>query len=208
MLFTVPLLLIVSLLFSLSTSLYMKKKLETARSQEPAIISSLKANNSELEAQVSALKKVNQELTQKISAGSETTPASALALFATPIGYQDMTEKEMAKLENMSANFKQDKIEFRFDLLNNLEGDEKLAGYITIVQFAGNQMEFYPEYDLSIESNKLDFSKGESFVVSRFRPVIAEFKKPGALTVWYKVFIFDRSGNLMNFKVAGPYQVN
>lgn len=208
LLFLVPLLLIVALLFSLSTSLYMKNKLESARSQEPAIISSLRSDKAELATQVTSLKKVNQELTRKISAGVDTAPASALALFATPIGYQDLTEREMSKLESMSANFKEDKVEFRFDLLNNLDNDEKLAGYITIVQYAGNQLEVYPAEDLSIENNKLDFSMGESFVVSRFRPVIAEFNKPEALTVWYKVFIFDRSGNLMNYKVAGPYQVN
>ncbi|MEX1098935.1 MAG: hypothetical protein WEB87_00830, partial [Bacteriovoracaceae bacterium] len=92
--------------------------------------------------------------------------------------------------------------------LNNLVDDEKLSGYITIVQYADNQAQVYPRYELSIENNKLDFSKGESFVVSRFRPVIAEFEKPDTLTVWYKVFIFTRSGNLASYKVAGPYQVN
>lgn len=208
LLFTVPLLLIVALLFSLSTSLYMKKRLDTARSQEPAIITSLRQEKLALNEQLIALKKTNSELTRKISAGSETVVASTLDLFATPLGYQDKTEQEMAKLENMSANFKKNKIEFRFDLLNNLNNDEKLAGFITIAQFAGNNLQIYPAYDLSIEENKLNFAKGESFVVSRFRPVIAEFDKPASLSVWYKVFIFDRSGNLMNYKIAGPYQVN
>lgn len=208
LLFLAPLLLVVSLLFSLSTSLYMKNKLEAARSQEPAIITALKEKNGELARKAAALEEVNKELTRKVSAGSEQAPASALALFATPLGYQDFTEKEMAKLESMSANFKKDKIEFRFDLLNNLDTDERLAGYITVVQHAGNDLEFYPSYDLSLENNRLDYSQGESFVVSRFRPVIAEFEKPDALTVWYKVYIFDRSGNLLNYKLAGPYQVN
>lgn len=208
LLFLVPFLLIIALLSSLASSVYMKKKLESARSQEPEIILGLRSDKAELASKLSAMEKVNANLTNKISQGSDSVPASALALFATPIGYEDDTEKEMAKLENMSANFKQDKIEFRFDLLNNLDNDEKLAGYITIVQYAGNSLQVYPQYDLSIENNKLDFSKGESFVVSRFRPVIAEFEKPQALTVWYKVYIFSRSGNLMNFKVAGPYQVN
>ena len=208
LLFAIPMLLIVSLLFSLSTSVYMKKTLDTARSQEPVIIASLKNDKAELAKQVVTLSALNKNLTKKISAGSAQTPASALALFVTPLGYQDFTEKEMVKLESMSANFKKDKVEFRFDLLNNLDNDEKLAGYITIVQFAGNAMEYYPAYDLSLENNRLDYSQGESFVVSRFRPVIAEFSKPSSLTAWYKIFIFDRSGNLLNYKVAGPYQIN
>lgn len=208
LIFAVPFLLILSLLFSLTTSVYMKRKLETVRSKEPAIISSLRQDKRQLMSQIERLKETNRDLTTKISAGSQASPASALALLSTPIGYQDLTEQEMAKLENMSANFKQDKAEFRFDLLNNLENDEKLSGYITIVQYAENEMQVYPKYELSIENNKLDFSKGESFVVSRFRPVIAEFEKPDSLSVWYKVFIFSRSGNLLSHKVAGPYQVN
>ena len=105
-------------------------------------------------------------------------------------------------------SFKQQKVEFRFDLLNNLDNDEKLSGYISIVQFSENTMSFHPQRSLSLENNRLDFSKGESFVVSRFRPVIAEFDKPNGLSVWYKIFIFSRSGNLISYKVAGPYQVN
>ena len=208
LIFAIPFLLIVSLLFSLTTTVYMKRKLENARSQEPAIITSLRTEKDQLSSQVESLKRVNANLTKKISAGSTSAPASALALFSTPVGYEDFTEKEMAKLENMSANFRQNKVEFRFDLLNNLEGDEKLSGYISIVQFADNHMSFHPHHTITVENNRLDFSKGESFVVSRFRPVIAEFEKPNSLAVWYKVFIFSRSGDLISYKVAGPYQVN
>ena len=98
----------------------MKSKLENARSQEPAIITSLRTEKDQLSSQVESLKRVNANLTKKISAGSTSAPASALALFSTPVGYEDFTEKEMAKLDNMSANFRQNKVEFRFDLLNNL----------------------------------------------------------------------------------------
>ncbi|MBC76529.1 MAG: hypothetical protein CME64_10995 [Halobacteriovoraceae bacterium] len=206
--FAIPFLLIVSLLFSFTTSVVMKRKLEQAKSKEPRIITSLKEDKAKLESELAQLKAVNTELTNKISQGSSSAPASALALFSTPVGYEDVTELEKAKLENMSANFKQKKAEFRFDLLNNLDNDEKLAGYISIVQFSDNQMSFHPQRSLSLENNKLDFSKGESFVVSRFRPVIAEFEKPSGLSVWYKVFIFSRSGDLISYKVAGPYQVN
>ena len=186
----------------------MKRKLEQAKSKEPKIITSLRKEKTTLESQLAQLKATNAELTNKISQGSTSAPASALALFSTPVGYEDLTDQEKAKLENMSANFKQQKVEFRFDLLNNLDNDEKLSGYISIVQFSENTMSFHPQRSLSLENNRLDFSKGESFVVSRFRPVIAEFDKPNGLSVWYKIFIFSRSGNLISYKVAGPYQVN
>jgi len=78
----------------------------------------------------------------------------------------------------------------------------------SIVQYHKDGLSFYPNYDLSLENPNLIFSKGESFVVSRFRPVIAEFKKPKGSVVWYKVFIFSQTGNLIAFKKAGPFTLD
>jgi hypothetical protein len=99
-------------------------------------------------------------------------------------------------------------MELRFDILNNLESGEKLAGYITIVQISENRLQIYPQYEITIENNRLDYSRGESFTVSRFRPVVAPFGKPQGLNAWYKIYVFSRTGNLLSYKVAGPYQVN
>lgn len=208
LMFAIPILLTLSLLFSFASSIYMKSKLETARSQEPEIILGLRNDKAALQEQVSSLQTDVANLTEKISLGVGTTASSSLGLFSIPLGYKDITDSDMVKLENMSVNFKQNKIEFRFDLLNNLETDERLAGFIHIIQQSGGEMQFYPDQQFTTEKNRLEFAKGENFVVSRFRPVIAEFSKPQSLNVWYKIFIFNRSGDLINYKIAGPYQVN
>lgn len=206
--FSIPVLLVLSLFFSLSSSVYMKTKLENVKSKEPKIISSLKTQRDNLEKEVRLLEKNVKELTVKISQGSSSLPTATLDLFATPLGFTDETDLKKVKMENISTNIKENQIEVRFDLLNNLENGEKLAGYITIVQFSENMVQIYPKYELTIENNRLIYSKGESFTVSRFRPVIAPFKKPSGLNAWYKIFIFSRTGNLMAYKEAGPYQVN
>lgn len=205
---SIPILLVLSLFFSLSSSVYMKTKLENVKSKEPKIIASLKTERDELRSELKRLESNVKELTTKISMGSSNLASATLDLFATPLGYTDETDLSKVKLENISTNIKDNDLEFRFDLLNNLENGEKLAGYVTIIQFSENQMQVYPNYELTIENNRLIYSKGESFTVSRFRPVIAPFKKPDGLNAWYKIFIFSRTGNLMAYKEAGPYQVN
>lgn len=205
---SIPILLILSLVFSLSSSLYMKTKLENVRSKEPEIISQLKEEKKELMGRIKLLETDNKELINKVSSGSQNVSNQTLDLFSTPLVFKDETDLNKVKLENISTNVKENQIEVRFDLLNNLDSNEKLAGYVTIVQYSENILEVYPNYEISLEDNRLDYSRGESFTVTRFRPVIAPFSKPSGLNVWYKIFIFSRTGNLMAYKLAGPYQVN
>lgn len=213
LIFVIPVIVIFSIAFSMISSVYMKRKLEKARSQEPEIILNLRKEKKDLAAAVATLKQTNLTLTQKISQGSGAVSAQGnvgnlMALFTAPLGFEDKRSDELAKLENMTSDTVKDKVLFKFDILNNTAGGNKLAGYITIVQYHRNGLSFYPQYDLSLDSPRLEFSKGESFTVSRFRPVIAEFPKPNGTNVWYKIFIFSRTGNLLAFKKAGPFQFN
>jgi len=212
LIFLILVVIILSVAFSLFTSVYLKQKLEMAKSQEPEIILKLREVVSTSENEIEALKKTNSQLIQKISTGQATSTSDEIGnlfnLFSIPLGFEDNRPKENAKLENMSNDILKDKMLFKFDILNNQAGDEKLAGFISIVQYHKDGLSFYPNYDLSLENPNLIFSKGESFVVSRFRPVIAEFKKPKGSVVWYKVFIFSQTGNLIAFKKAGPFTLD
>jgi hypothetical protein len=212
LIFLIPVVIILSVAFSLFTSVYLKQKLEMAKSQEPEIILKLREVVSTSENEIEALNKTNSQLIQKISTGQATATSDEMGnlfnLFSIPLGFEDNRPKENAKLENMSNDILKDKMLFKFDILNNQAGDEKLAGFISIVQYHKDGLSFYPNYDLSLENPNLIFSKGESFVVSRFRPVIAEFKKPKGSVVWYKVYIFSQTGNLIAFKKAGPFTLD
>ena len=197
----------------MASSVYMKRKLENARSQEPEIILSLKKEKTLLAKKVVLLETTNETLTKKISQGKTGIGVTAnltniMALFTAPLGFEDKRAEKLAKLENMTNDSVGNKLLFKFDILNNIVTGIKLAGYITIVQYHRNGLSFYPQYDLSADSPSLEFSKGESFTVSRFRPVIAEFPKPVGTNVWYKIFIFSRTGNLLAFRKAGPFQIN
>jgi len=210
--FLVPAVVIISVVFSMIFSTYMKRQLDQARSQEPQIIIDLKHINKDLISETESLKKSNKELIKKISIGwnkdSDDSINDFVNLFAIPLGFIDERNLNKAKLENMNNDNLNDKVFFKFDILNNKVGNQKLAGFITIVQYHKDGISFYPQYNLSLENPNLIFSKGESFVVSRFRPVVAEFKKPKGSIVWYKIFIYSQTGNLLAYKKAGPFSLD
>jgi len=205
----IPILVITSIIFSIITSVYMKQKLETAKSHEPEVIIQLREETGILKSETEALKKVNEALMQKISKGAnvDASLSGLLALFAAPIGFTDSRGLERTKIENMSNSVLGNKVIFKFDLLNNTGAGKRLSGYITIIQHHYSGLSVYPAHDIKMDSPQLQYSEGESFVVSRFRPVIAEFPKPLGSTVWYKIFIYSRTGDLLAYKTSGPHEI-
>ena len=210
LIFTIPVIILVSIASSLVSSVYMKRKLENVRSKEPEIITQLRNEKLDLTSELEALKATNLTLTKKISAGGGkggVSPLNIMAMFTTPLGFEDKREDTPAKLENINSDQVNNNILFKFDLLNNSPEKTKLSGYVSIVQYHSQGMSFYPAYELTVDSPRLEYSRGESFTVSRFRPVIAEFPTPKGNNVWYKIFIFSRTGNLLAYKKAGPFQL-
>lgn len=209
LIFLIPLIVALSIAFSLLSSVYMKRKLEKSKSKEPELILQLRSDKEALQTEMQILKETNTTLTTKISAGVSSTdsPLNNMALFTTPLGFQDRRKENLTKLENMNNDLVNKKILFKFDLINNRQDEAKVSGYINIIQYHSDGISFYPAYELSVDAPRLQFSRGESFTVSRFRPVIAEFPRPKGSNVWYKVFIFSRTGDLLAFKKAGPFQV-
>lgn len=210
LIFTIPVIIIISIASSLISSVYMKRKLESVRSKEPEIILSLRDEQKELLSEIKLLKVTNTTLTKKISTGGDiasASPLSIMALFTTPLGFEDKRSEVLAKLENMNNDQINDNILFKFDILNNKSDGERLSGYISIIQYHSDGITFYPSYDLTVDTPRLEYSKGESFTVARFRPVIAEFPKPKGTNVWYKIYIYSRTGNLIAYKRAGPFQL-
>lgn len=211
LLFTIPALIVLSIAFSLFTSFFMKRKLEAVKSKEPQIIYDLKEQNAKLAASIEKLEQSNQELSVKIAQGSQAvgTASSLLAMIKTPLGFEDVRESKLARVENYSHQTLNNKAIFKFDLINNMPNDDRLSGYITVLQFHSYGVNFYPNLSLNSESQQIQYNKGESFTVSRFRPVIAEFPLPSnSANVWYKVFIFSREGNLLTITSTKEYPLN
>lgn len=206
LLIVIPLLIITSISVSFMYSMYLKNKVNELNSKEPQIISDLKKDKAKLKKLLKSLEKSNSILTKKLSLGTTSeTSFSSIGLFTAPLGMEDLREKELLKMEGLKLESKGSEIKFSFNLANN--SPEKLSGFLFVVQYQGNQIQFYPDYELGEKNLRLEFSKGESFGFSRFRPTVATFKKKSKTSARYKVFIFSRTGNLIAYKQAGPFNI-
>ena len=207
--FIVPVLAIFSISTSFLYSMILKNQVNDLKSKEPKIISALKTETEDLKNQIKTLNENNKVLTSKLSLGSTKEPSnSSLALFTTPIGIKDLRDENLLEIKNFKIENTSNQTTFTFDLANNSPTNEKLSGHISVIQYQGNLIQYYPNYELGVKNLRLDFSKGESFSFSRFRPTIIQFKKISKLSARYKIFIFSRTGDLIAFKQVGPYNIN
>lgn len=207
LLITLPILIVLSVLISTGFSLYLKNRIESVRSEEPIVIQNLRAQIDELNKDVKKANTNTEELVKKIAKGSPNEINSALSLFAIPSGFTDSRSLNEAKIENFSIVKKSDTLQLRFDILNNLSSSKKLSGFIHIIQYSKNAMHLYPNNEFSPENNTIQYSQGESFNVARFRPVIADFPAPKGFSVWYKVYIFSITGELISYHVTDVLEV-
>jgi hypothetical protein len=204
-----PIFVLLSITFSFLYSAYLKNTITDLKSKEPEVILNLKETNLSLEQKISFLEKANKELTQKLSMGAlAETSYSALNLFTTPLGMKDRRNEELVKFENINISSDKNKITLKFNLANNSPSGDKLSGYISVIQYQDNLIQYYPNYELSPKSMRLEYSKGESFSFSRFRPTVVDIVKKSSSSAKYKVFIFSRTGDLLVYKQLGPFNVN
>lgn len=205
----IPLLVITSISISFIYSMFLKNQVNDLRSEEPEIIMTLKSQTEILSKQIETLTSENKLLTTKLSLGSsKETPLSDFGLFTAPVGMKDLRDEKLLDIKNLAVENTENKTIIKFDLANNSPTNEKLAGYISIIQYQGNLIHFYPNYELGVKNLRLDFSNGESFSFSRFRPTIAEFKKISKISARFKIYIFNRTGDLIAYRQVGPYNIN
>lgn len=203
----IPLMIISSIAFSLLYSIFLKNKINILTSSEPQRILDLKTIINSQKKEITTLEKTNLTMTTKLSKGSDSqTSVSVLGLFNVPAGIQDLRQQELIKVEDIKIDSNKD-IQVNFNLSNNSPSGEKLSGYLSVVQFQGNQIQFYPDIELSQKTLRLDFAGGESFGFTRFRTTKATFKKTSSKSATYKLYIFSRTGDLLTYKQLGPFNI-
>ena len=160
------------------------------------------------------LKNINIDLLAKINSapisGKETIDTSKTwpSILHPSIGMKDLTINSPIKLENFTTKAQGTHgVQLNFNISHNDSGDNKTSGYILVLLKAGNSLLVYPKSNENIEQNFTAFNLGETFTVHRFRPVEAIFPDgvPKATPLWFKVFIFNRSGDLLQKQTVGPY---
>ncbi len=182
---------------------------ESLSKKEPEIINILKNEKLALEAKIENLNKTNQEYLNKINTTKVETD-SLIPLFARTLGQTDLRSRKMLNIEKLNLSFTQKGAVLNFDIVNIQKGQEKLSGYIFAVLKQGNKIAFYPDTSLEFSESVSSFGQGETFTISRFRQVKAEFdinlKKNQ--DVFVKIFIFNRTGDILHVMPVGPVVAN
>ncbi|MFG1483364.1 hypothetical protein ACRXCV_07565 [Halobacteriovorax sp. GFR7] len=196
----VPVVLTVFSIFALAGSYFYTKNIEKLiKAKEPLIIKNLRDENSTLAQKNTELTTLNLDLTNRLA--NETisaVSASSLNIIAPVKGQKDLTSPASINIEDLKVTKKDDKAELNFNIINITKDNNKVSGYIHIFLFDGNNYFHYPEGGDSIRNFSLNYTKGESFATSRFRPVTAKFDMPKNKTVMFKILIFNRLGDIVH----------
>lgn len=208
-LLVVPTLVILFLSASFLYSVFLKNKVSELRSLEPTVMKKLEEQKEKYEAQISQLTQTNSELTLKLSRGSfaSETTSSLLSFFIVPLDSKDLRSKELISLEETQIKSSGGKIKLIFNMNNNTSENTKLTGYMTVVQYQGNLVQFYPKYELNEKNLKLEYASGEYYSFSRLRPTEVVFDKLSTLSSRFKVYLFSRTGDLILYKQIGPFNI-
>ncbi|MBD63934.1 MAG: hypothetical protein CME62_01905 [Halobacteriovoraceae bacterium] len=208
-LMVVPALIIIFLAGSLFYSIYLKNKVSELKALEPQIKSQLDDQKSEYEKQISELEKTNKELTNKISRGSTTnqSTSSLMGLFVTPIGAKDLRSENAATISNTKVEVSGNKIKFIINFLKNESYNQKVSGKLTVIQYQGNMIQYWPEGDPNEKNLKLEFSSGQIFGMNRSVVKEAEFNKVSDASARYKVYLFSNTGDLIFYQQLGPFNI-
>ncbi|MBL7665861.1 MAG: hypothetical protein JNM93_12065 [Bacteriovoracaceae bacterium] len=197
---------------------------------ESEVVEKLKNENLALTTKFNQLQAIHNELTQQLEQNPTTAkaevvpepkvpteqiqrentlpgPNEVLSLFKAIPGFKNLTTEKMAEIQRLNFRVKKDEIVFRFNLAN-IGTVKKLKGFIFVIQYSSKSLKFYPPIDLAAKNFKVDFTEGESFTVSRFRPTIINFDLPEEeKEVYYKVLLFSKEGHLILEEYHGPFSL-
>jgi hypothetical protein len=197
-----PIVTLILLGIVLAGSLYFEQISERAKRKEPIIIKNLRENVLALESSLEESQKLTQDLEERLAKGDTSTDAikNTLGLFLTVPGMQDLTRTPNLAVENIDPIISGNRIQLKFNIINQTKNNKKLAGYIFVLMKNGNAISIFPENSIQKNVFKIKFNSGESFATQRFRPVDNVYfsYSPGKNSDFlFKVLIFSRTGDLL-----------
>ena len=205
-----PILIMLLISGSFAYSFYLKKQVSALKSLEPKVKLKLATQKETYEKRISALTRTNQDLTQKLSRGATVADdtASLLSLFTVPLATKDLRSNDLISIEEIKLTTDSNQVKLTFNLVkNNAPEGEKLTGYMTVVQFQGNILQFYPANELNEKNLKLEYASGEYYSFSNLRPSTTTFSKISSKSSRFKIFLFSRTGDLILYQQIGPFNV-
>lgn len=187
--------------------IYFKHIENQLKKKEPVVIQALKENQRVLEKKGVELNTLNNQLQKKLLSKAPEN-LETLNLFKPVLGQKDLSHELAIKIDQVSIKENDDKINFKFNIVNIQPSGQKLSGYIFIILKTLNSFFIYPENAMEHDELQLSFTKGESFGTWRFRPVETNFpnNKQGLDKMLFRIFIFSRTGDLIHKQIVTNLQ--
>jgi hypothetical protein len=162
---------------------------------------------SQLRGEILSLKESNSKLTEKLSSQiSSTTPEDPfLMTIKKPYGMQNLISSQLVGVDQFNLSQESDKINFKFQIISTTP-ETKITGHVIVYMVSNTGILTYPYQEVFPMKDGLKFSAGEPFSVSRLRPTTASFQQKGITSrVTFKIYIFNREGDLLLVKETDPY---
>ena len=182
------------------------------RQQAPEELVRLKASNTQLTAQLTEAQNTAKEFEGKLQAQNVPSvdghPYSRIGGPIAPMsGAADLTAQKLIDVDGTQSVIDSNKVVLKFNILNS-ETQDKVQGHIIVLMRDGNSLQIYPEANALNSPYLTNYSRGETFTVSRFRPVEASFNRPPlkSKSLYFKIALFNRTGDILVLKDFGPIE--
>jgi len=153
-------------------------------------------DDSEAAAELKALKAAQVSMQEKLALTHPTEVEAWLGPVKRPYALQDLTSKNLLRLENLTLEDGGGKRVLRFNLINAGEPSERVTGHVFVFQIDNRGLSPYPAMTPQELLEGIRYNKGESFAVARLRPVEAPFP-PSDTDARFLVLVFNREGDLL-----------
>ncbi len=156
---------------------------------------SIEAQNRALKDEVDQLRSRLQNAAAAQSAPREIDKKNpALALFSPIVVDRTQNQNQVTIANIKSAKGKDKTSTLTFELHNAHEGESTEKGYIIVLARGEAGLYAYPNAFNATSPYLVDFEKGETFQVARFRAVNAQFQGDAQ---HFQILIFTRNGQLL-----------
>ncbi len=143
--------------------------------------------------------KLHAELDSRKTLSSDVKENLALLMISPKSSFVSQAEAFM-KIKNASVKHDVNTKEtfLNFELHNTEPNQKQIRGYIIVLAKSNNSVFTYPANAFSAKENiLLNFTKGETFAVSRFRQAQGYFKNLPADISSYQIFLFNTLGKIL-----------
>jgi hypothetical protein len=130
------------------------------------------------------------------AAAASNGPLTLFARNSIPLAANEV----FLEIKNVRASRQAGVPVLEFDLQNTHPTQQQVRGHITVVAKTASGLYTYPEQTLSPRDNILiNYAKGETFAIARFRQAAARFPKIPADsgTIFYQIVLFATDGKII-----------